>query len=102
MAEAPVLVERRGAIALLTLNREPRGARRPGGRAALQMARLYATRAPLSLWFAKTAVDVGLTMPLDAALAFEIGLTTQLFTTEDRAEGLRAFHERCDPKFRGS
>jgi enoyl-CoA hydratase/carnithine racemase len=70
--------------------------------AALQMARLYATRAPLSLWFAKTAVDVGLTMPLDAALAFEIGLTTQLFTTEDRAEGLRAFHERREPKFRGS
>jgi enoyl-CoA hydratase/carnithine racemase len=70
--------------------------------APIQMARLYATRAPLSLWFAKTAVDVGLTMPLDAALAFEIGLTTQLFTTEDRAEGLRAFHERRDPKFRGS
>ncbi len=62
--------------------------------APIQMARLYATRAPLSLWFAKTAVDVGLTMPLDAALAFEIGLTTQLFTTEDRAEGLRAFQER--------
>jgi enoyl-CoA hydratase/carnithine racemase len=70
--------------------------------APIQMARLYATRAPLSLWFAKTAVDVGLTMPLDAALAFEIGLTTQLFTTEDRAEGLRAFQERRDPKFRGS
>jgi enoyl-CoA hydratase/carnithine racemase len=43
----------------------------------------------------------GATMPLDAALAFEIGLTTQLFTTEDRAEGLRAFQERRDPKFRG-
>jgi enoyl-CoA hydratase/carnithine racemase len=70
--------------------------------APIQMARLYATRAPLSLWFAKTAVDVPLTMPLDAALAFEIGLTTQLFTTEDRAEGLRAFQERRDPKFLGS
>jgi enoyl-CoA hydratase/carnithine racemase len=40
-------------------------------------------------------------MPLDAALAFEIGLTTQLFTTEDRAEGLRAFHEKRDAKFQG-
>jgi enoyl-CoA hydratase/carnithine racemase len=69
--------------------------------AALEMARLYATRAPLSLWYAKTAVDVGLTMPLDAALAFEIGLTTQLFTTEDRAEGLRAFHEKRAAKFQG-
>jgi enoyl-CoA hydratase/carnithine racemase len=68
---------------------------------ALEMARLYATRAPLSLAFAKAAVNVGMTMPLDSALAFEIGLTTQLFTTEDRAEGLRAFHEKRPAKFQG-
>jgi enoyl-CoA hydratase/carnithine racemase len=69
--------------------------------AALEMARLWARRAPLSLWFAKSAVNVGLTMPLEAALHFEIGLTTQLFTTEDRAEGLRAFQERREAEFRG-
>jgi enoyl-CoA hydratase/carnithine racemase len=69
--------------------------------AALEMARLWARRAPLGLWFAKHAVNVGLTMPLEAALAFEIGLTTQLFTTEDRAEGLRAFQEKRDAHFRG-
>ncbi len=69
--------------------------------AALEMARLWARRAPLSLWFAKSAVNVGLTMPLEAALAFEIGLTAQLFTTEDRAEGLRAFQERREAEFRG-
>ena len=69
--------------------------------AALEMARLWARRAPLGLWFAKSAVNVGLTMPLEAALAFEIGLTTQLFTTEDRAEGLRAFQEKRDAEFRG-
>jgi enoyl-CoA hydratase len=40
-------------------------------------------------------------MPLEAALAFEIGLTTQLFTTEDRSEGLRAFQEKREAKFRG-
>ena len=68
--------------------------------AALEMARLCARRAPLSLWFAKSAVNVGLTMPLEAALAFEIGLTAQLFTTEDRAEGLRAFQEKRDAEFR--
>jgi enoyl-CoA hydratase/carnithine racemase len=69
--------------------------------AALEMARVFARRAPLSLWFTKTAVNVGLTMPLEAALAFEMGLTTQLFTTEDRAEGLRAFRERRDADFHG-
>jgi enoyl-CoA hydratase/carnithine racemase len=69
--------------------------------AALDMARVFARRAPLSLWYAKVAVNAGLTMPLDAALAFEMGLTTQLFTTEDRAEGLRAFQEKREPDFRG-
>ncbi len=65
------------------------------------MAELFATRAPLSLWFAKTAVNVGMTMPLDAALAFEIGLTAQLFTTEDKAEGMRAFLDKRRAEFRG-
>jgi len=69
--------------------------------AALEMARVFARRAPLSLWFAKSAVNVGLTMPLEAALAYEIGLTTQLFTTEDRAEGLRAFLDKREARFRG-
>jgi enoyl-CoA hydratase len=78
MADGPLLVERR------------------------EMARVFARRAPLSLWFAKSAVNVGLTMPLDAALAYEIGLTTQLFTTEDRAEGLRAFREKRDADFKGA
>jgi enoyl-CoA hydratase/carnithine racemase len=76
----------------------------PAGReveAALEMARVWVRRAPLSLWFAKSAVNVGLAMPLEAALAFEIGLTTQLFTTEDRAEGLRAFLEKRDAEFHG-
>ena len=69
--------------------------------AALGMARLFARRGPLSLWYAKTAVNVGLTMPLDAALAFEIGLTAQLWTTEDKAEGMQAFLEKRQAEFRG-
>ena len=69
--------------------------------AAVQLAELYARRAPLGLWFAKTAVNVGMTMPLEAGLAFEAGLTAQLFTTEDRTEGLRAFREKRDADFRG-
>ena len=76
----------------------------PAGReveTAIEMAQLFARRAPLSLWYAKVAVNVGLTMPLEAALTFESGLTAQLFTTEDRAEGLRAFHEKRDAKFEG-
>ncbi len=76
----------------------------PEGReveAAEAMARVFAERAPLSLWFAKTAVNVGLNMPLDAALAFEMGLTAQLFTTADKAEGMRAFLEKRPASFEG-
>ena len=40
-------------------------------------------------------------MPLEAALAFERGLTAQLFTTADRAEGLRAFRDKRDAEFTG-
>lgn len=69
--------------------------------AAMDMGRLFARRAPLSLAFAKTAVDTGMTMPLGSALTFEIGLTMQLFTTDDRAEGLRAFREKRDADFKG-
>jgi enoyl-CoA hydratase/carnithine racemase len=69
--------------------------------AAEAMARVYAERAPLSLWFAKMAVNTGMHMPLDAALAFESGLTAQLFTTRDKAEGMQAFLDKRPPVFEG-
>jgi enoyl-CoA hydratase/carnithine racemase len=69
--------------------------------AAETMATVFAERAPLSLAFAKTAVNVGATMPLEAALQFEIGLTAQLYTTEDKAEGIRAFLDKRRAEFRG-
>ena len=69
--------------------------------AAEEMARVYAERAPLSLRFAKTAVNVGMTMPLPAALVFEMGLTAQLFTTADKSEGVRAFLEKRPARFQG-
>jgi enoyl-CoA hydratase/carnithine racemase len=68
---------------------------------AIELGELFAKRAPLSLAYAKTAVNVGMTMPLEAALTLEIGLTAQLFTTDDRIEGLRAFREKRDAKFEG-
>ena len=74
-----------------------------GGELAVaeQMGRVYAERAPLSLRFAKTAVNVGMTMPLPAALTFEMGLTAQLFTTADKAEGVRAFLDKRPARFEG-
>ena len=58
-------------------------------KAAEAMAGVFAQRAPLSLWYAKMAVNVGMNMDLESALSFETGLTAQLLTTEDKAEGMQ-------------
>jgi enoyl-CoA hydratase/carnithine racemase len=58
-------------------------------------------RAPLALRFAKEAVKRGLQGPLEAGLQLEIDLLLFLYTTEDRAEGTRAFTEKRRPNFVG-
>ena len=68
---------------------------------ALERLESYARRAPLSIAYAKAAVNRGLQMPLEAALAYERQLTTTLFTTEDRKEGQSAFLEKRAPSFKG-
>jgi enoyl-CoA hydratase len=64
-------------------------------------AEAYAVRAPLSVWYAKMAVNSGMQMDLEPALEFERHLTAGLFTTEDRSEGMSAFLEKRDAKFKG-
>ena len=65
------------------------------------LAGRMASRGPIALRYAKEAVRRGLEQPLDQALRFETDLTVILQTTEDRAEGVRAFLEKREPKFKG-
>lgn len=60
-----------------------------------------AERGPLALQYAKEAILRGLDMPLEQAMRFETDLTVILQTTEDRAEGVRAFLEKRRPEFKG-
>jgi len=68
---------------------------------ALERLESYARRAPLSISYSKWAVNNGLQMPLEYALAYERQITTTLFTTDDRKEGQAAFLEKRQPKFKG-
>jgi enoyl-CoA hydratase len=68
---------------------------------ASALAERIAARGPLAVRYAKEAVSQGLDMSLEQALRFETDLTIILQTTEDRAEGVRAFLEKRAPEFRG-
>lgn len=65
------------------------------------LAMRIAERGPLALRFAKEAIQKGMEMPLEQALRLETDLTIILQTTEDRAEGVRAFFEKRPPQFHG-
>ncbi|HYG91745.1 MAG TPA: enoyl-CoA hydratase-related protein [Azospirillum sp.] len=68
---------------------------------AMRIAERIAANAPLSVRAAKRAVRQGAEMDLAAGLALERLLFTTLKTTEDRAEGRRAFAEKRSPRFTG-
>ena len=66
-----------------------------------EIADRIAERGPLALQYAKEAVARGIDMSLEQAMRFETDLTVILQTTEDRAEGVRAFLEKRKPEFKG-
>jgi enoyl-CoA hydratase len=68
---------------------------------ASALAKRIAARGPIAVRYAKEAVSQGLDMSLEQALRFETDLTIILQTTEDRAEGVRAFLEKRAPEFHG-
>ncbi len=70
-------------------------------RLAEDIANTIAGRGPIAVRYAKEALRRGLEMPLTEALRFETDLTILLQTTEDRAEGVRAFTEKRRPRFQG-
>jgi enoyl-CoA hydratase/carnithine racemase len=68
---------------------------------SVEIAEEIAGNAPIAVAAAKHAVDDGLDLPLDEALAQEQKHYAKTLGTRDRLEGLAAFREKRKPVFRG-
>ena len=68
---------------------------------AMQIAQTIASKAPLAVRLTKEAVHKASDLDLAAGLRFERHAFTILAGTADRAEGLKAFQEKRQPKFTG-
>lgn len=68
---------------------------------SLEMACEIAGKSPVSLNYAKEALRKGLDLTLEQGIALELNLYLHMFTTADRAEGIRAYLEKRKPKFEG-
>ena len=68
---------------------------------AQKMAKRFVARGAVALRLAKSSVNEGLRMDLEAGLQYEHKCFSLLFATEDQKEGMRAFIEKRPAKFQG-
>jgi len=68
---------------------------------AVRLARKIAGHPPLSLKYAKRAVNAGIQLDLASGLDYEAQCVSVLYTSEDRQEGMTAFREKRKPVFTG-
>ncbi|MDE0310524.1 MAG: enoyl-CoA hydratase-related protein [Acidiferrobacterales bacterium] len=69
--------------------------------AAMQVAQKIAENAPIAVRQAKKAIRGGLHMTLSDGLEFELESYYQTVPTRDRREGMLAFNEKREPRFKG-
>lgn len=68
---------------------------------ALSMAARIASQAPLAVLAAKQAVRAAQELPLSEGVRREREIFRGLFATEDQEEGMRAFLEKREPRWKG-
>lgn len=67
----------------------------------ITMAQEIASKGPISLRFAKEAINKGMDLTLKQGLRLEADLYFLLHTTKDRTEGIKAFQGKRSPEFKG-
>lgn len=65
------------------------------------LANKLAAKPPLSMKFAKRAVNVGMQLDLTSAIDYETACAAILIASEDRIEGFNAFVEKRRPVYKG-
>ena len=65
------------------------------------LAQKLAKNPPLSIQYAKRAVNRGLQLDMTSALDYEAHCASILYASEDRKEGMQAFKEKRKPVFKG-
>jgi enoyl-CoA hydratase len=68
---------------------------------AKTLALRLAQNPPLSIKYAKRAINVGIQLDMASALDYEVHCAAILYASEDRKEGMRAFVEKRKPVFKG-
>ena len=68
---------------------------------AMALALKLAQNPPLSLKYAKRAINVGSQLDMASALDYEVHCAAIPYASEDRQEGMRAFVEKRKPVFHG-
>ncbi len=69
--------------------------------AAQKLARKLASKSPLALKLAKQLVDKAYDSDLETGLTLEVEAFSLCFSSEDTKEGIRAFLEKREPRFKG-